>query len=72
MNTSQFERLQTAAGGTLASERAILRAFRDLLSDKGKGRDMRDIRHVQAREALGRHRKDRARYFEMINVKGVM
>lgn len=65
MTTAQFERLQTAAGGTLASDLAIARAFWRLLSRKGKTRDMRHIRQVQLREALTRHHKDQARYVEM-------
>ena len=70
MNTAQFERVQTAAGGTHASDRAIVRAFRALLSNKGKTRDMRHIRHVQVREALTRHHKDRARYAEIYRSRG--
>jgi hypothetical protein len=65
MNTAQFERLQTAAGGTLASDRSIVRAFWCLLSDKGKTREMRHIRHVQLREALTRHHKDQALFFQL-------
>lgn len=70
MVTAQFERLQTAAGGTHASDRAIVRAFWALLSDKGKSRDMRHIRHVQIREALTRHHKDQARYAEIYRSRG--
>lgn len=70
MISAQFERIQTAAGGTLASDIAIVRAFWALLSDKGKTHDMRHSRHVQLREALTRHHKDQARYFEMYRKRG--
>lgn len=70
MISAQFERIQTAAGGTLASDLAVVRAFWCLLSDKGKTRDMRHIRHVQLREALTRHHKDQARYAEIYKGRG--
>lgn len=72
MVTAQFERLQTKAGGTLASDLAIARAFWALLSAKGKTRDMRHIRHVQLREVFRRHHADQARYAEIYQTRGAI
>ena len=47
-----YLRVETNAGGTFASKRALLRAFRAMLTDEGKSRKRRGIRHKAMRELI--------------------
>lgn len=49
---SQYLRIERKAGGKGASCRAFIKSCHTVLSDKGKTRNMRDIRHQWIREGL--------------------
>ena len=57
MMDSQFIRIETIAGGSLASNRSIIKALRSRLSVEGKSRSMRQVRHDLIRECLVIHHR---------------
>jgi len=49
---SQYLRLERIAGGTSSSVSNFVRACHTVLSEKGKTRALRDVRHTWIREGL--------------------
>ena len=65
MNYAQYCRIESKAGGASCTVREFVRACHSVLSDAGKGRDKRDLRHEWIRAGLCQRQKARdliARY----------
>lgn len=54
MPWSQYMRIETSAGGTSAGPRDFVRAAHKLLSEEGRTRAARDVRHEWLRSGLSK------------------
>jgi len=65
MMYSQYCRIESKAGGVFAPPRRMIKAFRTILSPKGKSRECREYRHAMVAEMFDLQREATQTYVDL-------